>query len=71
MHSTKLFESNEFKQMFLNQMKVKHIQTKHFEGNDSQIHSTKLFESNESQTHSNKGFLTQMKVKCIQQSYLN
>ena len=50
-------------------MKVKHIQTKLFESNESQMHSTELIESNESQTlptnvlesnesqtHSNKDF---------------
>jgi hypothetical protein len=38
-------------------MKVKDIQTKPFESNESQMHSTKLIESNESQTHSNKAIL--------------
>ena len=46
--------SNTFNQSFLNQIKVKNIQTKLFEANESQMHLTKLFESNESQTHSNK-----------------
>jgi hypothetical protein len=35
-------------------MKDKHIQTKLFESNESQMHSTMLIESKESQKHSNK-----------------
>ena len=35
-------------------MKVKHIQIKLFESNESQMYSTKLTESNESQTLSTK-----------------
>ena len=42
----------------LNQINVKHIQTK-------------LFESSVSQTHSNEAFFNRMKVKCIQRRQLN
>ena len=35
-------------------MKVKHIQIKLFESNESQMHSAMLIETNESRTHSNE-----------------
>ena len=52
-------------------MKVKHIQTKVFESNESQKQSTKLIESNESQTHLNNAFWIKWKSNTFKQRILN
>ena len=46
-------------------MEVKHIETKFFGLNVSQMHSTMLIESNERQTHSNNAFWIKWKLNAF------